>query len=183
MSPLNLSEIQAYLCIFILLFFIYKVNDDLTVEEIASIGAPESGILVSKEIGEEIRNNSKVFKIQGNQVVRKTAEEIEQELFNKRKEQFESEFFSTSLGYIRRKVTMKNGLEKDFLGDLLLPIKAGIEMGQNIKIIAYQEPDFSQESTSEYLESLQEIKNATIEFVQECLNQIVVDFGIENKEE
>ena len=119
----------------------------------------------------------------GNQVVRKTTEEIEQEIFNQRKEQFESAFFSTSLGYIRRKVTMKNGLEKDFLGDLILPIKAGIEMGRNIKVITYQEPDFSQESTNEYMESLQEVKDATIEIVQECLNQIVADFGIEMKED
>ena len=158
----------------------YKVQEDLSLQEIKTIGEHEGEILVSKEIGEQILNNPSLFKIQANKVVRKTAEEIEQELLNKRKEEFESSFFNTSLGYIRRKVIMKNGQEKDFLGDLLLPIKAGLEMEQNIKIITYQKPDFSQEITNEYLESLQEIKIATVQFVQECLNQIVADFGIEN---
>jgi len=95
----------------------------------------------------------------------------------KRQNQFEKEFFNTSIGWIRRQVTMKDGSKKDFLADLLLSVKAGMELGQEVKIITYKTPDFSNEPTSEYIESLQEIKNATSEFIRECLFQTVKDFS------
>ena len=94
-----------------------------------------------------------------------------------RKDKFEKEFFETSLGWIRRQVTMKDGSKKDFLADLLLSIKAGIELGQDVKIITYKTPDYSKEPTQEYIESLQEIKSATSQFIQECLFQTVQDFS------
>ena len=95
---------------------------------------------------------------------------------NQRKEKFQKEFFCTSLGWIRRHVTMKDGSKKDFLADLLLPVNAGMELGQNVEIITYKTPDYSKELNIEYLESLQEIKTATQEFIQECLFQTVKDF-------
>ena len=90
---------------------------------------------------------------------------------------FKQEFFNTSLGWIRHKVNMKDGSTRDFLADLLLSIKAGLELGQQVGIITYKTPDFTQEQTSEYIISLQENKNATPEFIQECLMQTVKDFG------
>ena len=90
--------------------------------------------------------------------------------------ELEKEFFETSLGWIRRKVNMKDGSKKDFLSDLLLQIKAGLELGQNIEIVTYSTPDFSNDLTPEYLLALQVKKNATAEFVQECLMQTVADF-------
>ena len=71
---------------------------------------------------------------------------------------------------------MKDGSKKDFLSDLLLQIKAGLELGQNIEIVTYSTPDFSNDLTPEYLLSLQVKKNATSEFIQECLMQTVADF-------
>lgn len=94
-----------------------------------------------------------------------------------RKEEFEREFFETSIGWIRRQVKMKDGSKKDFLADLLLSIKAGIELGQDVKIITYKTPDYTKEPTQEYIESLQEIKSATLQFIQECLFQTVQDFS------
>lgn len=99
-----------------------------------------------------------------------------QELFNQRKILFNKEFFLTSLGWIRRNVSMKDGSKKDFLGDLLLQIKAGLDLGLNVSVIAYKEPDFSNELTNEYMNSLQETKLANQEFIQECLAQTVKDF-------
>ena len=110
----------------------------------------------------------------GNPIVN---ENYENELIIKRKEQFEQEFFKTTLGWIRRKVNMKDGTTKDFLSDLLLQIKAGIELGQEVVIITYSEPDYTQEITSDYIISLQARKIATPEFIQECLIQTVSDFG------
>lgn len=103
-------------------------------------------------------------------------ESYEQKLQDKRKDKFEKEFFLTSLGWIRRKVRMKDGSLKSFLSDLLIPIKTGMEAGSMVEIITYKMPDFSKEITNDYMVTLQERKNATTDFVQECLNQIVADF-------
>ena len=42
----------------------------------------------------------------------------EEEIEEKQQEQFAKDFFSTSLGYVRRKVHMKDGSTKDFLSDI-----------------------------------------------------------------
>lgn len=99
-------------------------------------------------------------------------------IVQRRQEQFERDFFNTSLGNIRRKVRMKDGTTKDFLSDLLPAIKAGLELKQEVKIITYSTPDFNYELNEEYMISLQEIKYADINFVQECLLQTVRDFVI-----
>lgn len=101
-------------------------------------------------------------------------EEYKEEQAQKRQEQFETEFFNTSLGYIRRKVTMANGDTKDFLTDLLPSIAMGIQLNQPVSIIAYKEPDFTEEITD--LVKYQEVKQATAEFVQECFMQLNNDF-------
>ena len=103
--------------------------------------------------------------------------DYEQEQAEAREKQFNNEFFQTSLGWIRRKVNMKDGSTKDFLADLLLPIKAGLELGQKVVIITYKTPDFTIDYDEEYVISLQERKEATSEFIQECLMQTVADFG------
>lgn len=102
--------------------------------------------------------------------------DYETELAQSREELFKSKFFQTSLGWIRRKVSMKDGSTKDFLSDLLMQIKMGIDAGQEIPIVTYNTPVFSQELTEEYLLSLQANKAATPEFIQECLSQLVSDF-------
>ena len=89
---------------------------------------------------------------------------------------FNKEFFNTSLGYIRRKVNMSTGETKDFLSDLLPVISFGIQSGQTIPVITYSLPDFTQDLTTEYLETLQTVKNVTSEFVQECFLQLSNDF-------
>ena len=100
----------------------------------------------------------------------------EAELAQQRQADFEKAFFETSLGWIRRKVTMRDGSRRDFLSDLLLQIKAGLELGQTVEIIKYSLPDFTQELTPAYILTLQTKKNATTEFIQECLTQTVTDF-------
>ena len=101
----------------------------------------------------------------------------EEEIFNKRKSDFESQFFKTSLGWIRRKVKMRNNAEKDFLSDLLLQIKTGMDMGMDVEIISYRTPDFNQEIDEEYLKTLQTRVIASRDFITECLQQTVKDFG------
>lgn len=103
-------------------------------------------------------------------------EEYEQEQIKLKQEEFKKEFFLTSLGYIRRKVSMSTGETKDFLSDLLPVISMGVQSGQTVPIITYSLPDFSKELTKEYLESLQTVKNVTAQFVQECFLQLSNDF-------
>lgn len=103
-------------------------------------------------------------------------EEYEQEQIQAKQEEFNKEFFLTSLGYIRRKVSMSTGETKDFLSDLLPVISMGVQSGQTVPIITYSLPDFSKELTKEYLESLQTVKNVTAQFVQECFLQLSNDF-------
>ena len=103
-------------------------------------------------------------------------ENLENERIQVKQTQFNQEFFLTSLGYIRRKVSMSTGETKDFLSDLLPVISMGIQSGQTVPIITYSLPDFTQELTTEYLESLQSVKNVTAQFVQECFLQLSNDF-------
>ena len=98
----------------------------------------------------------------------------EQQQADLRRAQFYGDFFSTSLGFIRRKVSMKTGETKDFLTDLLPVISMAVQNLQTVNIIAYKEPDFTQEITD--WESLQEVKQATPVFIQECFNQVSRDF-------
>ena len=101
--------------------------------------------------------------------------EYEAKIIAERQQQFNKDFFNTSLGYIRRKVTMATGETKDFLSDLLPTISMGVQMGQSVTIITYKEPDFTQENI-DWL-SLQENKEVTSAFVQECFLQLSNDFN------
>ena len=98
----------------------------------------------------------------------------EDEKAKEREEQFNKDFFNTSLGYVRRKVSMATGETKDFLSDLLPTISMGIQMGQPVQIIAYDKPDFTQEIID--WEVFQNVKTVTAEFVQECFLQLSNDF-------
>lgn len=93
----------------------------------------------------------------------------------KRQTEFEKDFFNTSLGYIRRKVSMKTGEIKDFLTDLLPVISMGVSSGQQVDIITYQLPNFTKEITD--WTELQTVKQATPQFVQECFIQLSNDFN------
>ena len=81
-----------------------------------------------------------------------------------RKEQFEREFFNTSLGYVSRNVHMKNGDVWNFLKDILPNIIVGAE------IITY-------EPNNDYTELNQLTgKVVTEQFINECKHQLLVDF-------
>ena len=104
----------------------------------------------------------------------------EDEKVKEREEQFNKDFFQTSLGYVRRKVSMATGETKDFLSDLLPTISMGIQMGQPVQIIAYDKPDFTQEITDWTV--LQNVKTVTADFVKECFMQLSNDFKPVNNE-
>lgn len=79
---------------------------------------------------------------------------------------FNEEFFNTSLGYIRRKVTMKDGSTKDFLSDILPLLQVGVP------IISYDKPDFP----TDVMPKQNTDKLVTEEFINECKQQVLKDF-------
>lgn len=68
------------------------------------------------------------------------------------------EFFNTSLGYVKRKVTMQDGTKKDFLTDILPLLEI------NIPILTYTQ-DGEQNKVF-----------VTEEFINECKQQMLKDF-------
>jgi hypothetical protein len=91
-----------------------------------------------------------------------------------RQADFEKAFFNTSLGYVRRSVTMADGSHKDFLSDLLPVISMGVQAGQAVNILTYDEPPFDHdiEDWTEYQHQV----IVTAEFIQECFRQLSNDF-------
>ena len=87
----------------------------------------------------------------------KTPEEQQQE-------QFQREFFNTSLGYVRRNVNMQTGEVKDFLTDIVPRLKVGVP------IITYNIDGTQNTGVI-----------VTEQFINECDNQLLQDFyGKEN---
>ena len=89
-----------------------------------------------------------------------------------REEEFNRNFFLTSLGYIKRQVTMQNGVTKDFITDLI-PLMMDIP---GVPVIVYGKPDFTQEVTEETLLGLQKFVKSTPELIKECRAQAIIDF-------
>lgn len=106
-------------------------------------------------------------------------EQYEEQQKQQRIDRFNAEFFNTSLGYIRRAVNMKDGSHKDFLSDLLPTISMAVQMGQEVKVIAYDMPDFDYEVID--WEQYQHNETVTPQFIQECFLQLSVDFGVVNE--
>lgn len=158
-----------------------KVDSNLNVTDITTIGEQEGYIIVDKATGEDIKANKDWYKIVDDEVVKKSDEEYEQEQADRREVEFNKAFFNTSLGYIRRKVTMQDGSKKDFLSDLVLSIKAGLEQGLDVKILAYDKPSFDKDVKDWTL--YQHAVSATPQFIMECLMQTSNDFLPINEEE
>lgn len=82
----------------------------------------------------------------------------EEEEKQRQMEQFHKDFFNTSLGWVRRKVSMQTGETKDFLADILPILQVGIpiltytEEGEQMKVLV------------------------TEEFIDECKQQVIKDF-------
>ena len=103
-----------------------------------------------------------------------TQEEADEREATQREQEFKTNFFNTSLGWIRRSVTMADGSHKDFLSDLLPAITAAVQAGQGVNIIAYCEPDYSKDVTD--WTQYQTRVAPTLQFLQECLVQLGNDF-------
>lgn len=93
--------------------------------------------------------------------------EYETKQIQARQQAFNKAFFSTSLGYIRREVSMLDGSAKTFLTDMLPLLVVGLP------ILAYNEPDFTQDVN---MVDYQKQVVVTEQFLAECKNQLIIDF-------
>ena len=83
----------------------------------------------------------------------------QEEIAEKQQEKFAKEFFNTSLGYVSRKVHMKDGTIKDFLSDILPLLQV------DVPIITYN------------LDGTQNVGVlVTEQFINECKQQVLKDF-------
>jgi len=157
-----------------------KVDEAFNVFEIDTIGEQTGFFVVTKEVGAEIEENPDMFKIVDNEIVKKSKKEYDKEQEEKREQAFKQAFFITSLGYVRRSVTMADGTKKDFLSDLLPVISMGVQSGTEVHILTYEEPPFDEDITdwTEYQKQV----TVTPQFIQECFLQLSNDFLPINEE-
>lgn len=106
--------------------------------------------------------------------------EYEAKKARERETEFNKAFFNTSLGYVRRSVTMADGSHKDFLSDLLPVISMGVQAGSPVNILTYDKPPFDHdiEDWTEYQRQVV----VTPQFIQECFMQLSNDFLPINEE-
>ena len=135
-------------------------------------------------VSKEVYDNWKMYICSNGEIILNPNYEEEQE--QKRREMFESKFFNTSLGWVRREVHMANGDTKDFLSDLLPSIFIGVSSGTPVTVLTYDAPDFTQDIYQEdewgdiidnvNWTELQHVQVVTAQFIQECLGQLQNDF-------
>ena len=83
-----------------------------------------------------------------------------------RRDYWYANFFQTSLGWVRKKATMKDGSVDDFLTQDLPLLAIGLGQGAEAKVIVYATPDFTQEID---ILALQSYVDVTPQFIMECL--------------
>lgn len=84
-------------------------------------------------------------------------------------------FFETSLGWVRKKATMKDGSVDNFLTDDLPLLAIGLQNGADAKVIVYAIPDFNEEIETQIIES-QSYVSITAQFIMECLQEKQQEF-------
>ncbi len=145
----------------------YEVDTELKVQPITSIGdISKDNFLVSKEIGEKIKENKNHFKIDNGQIVEKTEDEIKKEEIEAKEKQFDELFFYTSLGYVKRTVTFQDGDTANFLTDIVPLLEV------DTPIITYNKPDFENQETPSQNRNVK----VTEIFLTECKKQLLKDF-------
>jgi hypothetical protein len=146
-----------------------KVDNDLNVTDITTIGEQEGYIIIDKITGEDIKVNKDWYKIVDNEVVKKSEEEYEQEQADIREADFKSKFFNIEgFGWYRKQPKgYQSAVESMNVLFNIANVSDGIQAGL---IIFYQEPDFTKEEecTEEWLIEHQIIQPAMAkaEFMQ-----------------
>lgn len=157
----------------------YIVNDDMQPIIVENIGAlPEGFVVITELQANKIKTDDLYYVVSDGKLIKNP--NYEEEKAQIREAEFNNAFFNTSLGYVRRAVTMANGSKKDFLSDLLPVISMGVQSGQQVNILTYDKPPFTEDITdwTEYQNQVM----VTPQFIQECFIQLSNDFLPINEE-
>jgi hypothetical protein len=158
---------------------LYMVNSDMQPKKVEGIGElPEGYAIATEEQAQKILEDDLFYIVQDGVLIQNP--NYEQQKADRREADFNKSFFNTSLGYIRRSVTMADGGHKDFLSDLLPIISMGVQSGQAINILAYDKPPFT-EDVEDWTQYQHQVV-VTAQFIQECFLQLSNDFLPINKE-
>lgn len=139
----------------------YAVNEDKNPCLISTIGAlPEGYIAITYAEAMKMLEDELFYIIQDGKLINNP--NYEEDKQKQEETLFNQNFFHTSLGYVRRKVTMKDGTVRDFLSDILALLQVGVP------ILTYNK-DLTQNKVI-----------VTEEFLAECKQQMLIDFyGVE----
>lgn len=146
-------------------YYIYYENDNLNgCGECLQLTEGVMNIEVSEEVYNLYNETPEKYIYSDDEIVENP--DYAEEQAQARELAFNEAFFNTSLGYIRRKVTMKDNSIKDFLTDILPLLQPGVP------IISYDKPDFTiEEMPKQNIDKL-----VTEEFINECKQQVLKDF-------
>lgn len=115
---------------------------------------PEPYIEITEEEHSEIKSDTENIYF----VTSEGEFETKNRLVVEAEKKFKQEFFKTTIGYIRFNPTFKDGSKKDFVGNCLPNYATQVQLLGSLpanSFLYYDEPDFSQPLTEEYLLSLQ----------------------------
>lgn len=135
----------------------YMVDDSMQPQAVTNFGAlPEGYIPITEAQAQQIIEDDLYYVISDGKLIQNPNYEEEKQA--REDAEFNKQFFNTSLGYVRRAVTMKDGSKKDFLCDILPLLAPGVP------ILTYtRELEQSQVITTE-------------QFINECKQQMLIDF-------
>ena len=158
---------------------LYMVNSDMQPSKVETIGAlPEGYAVATEEQVQKILEDDLYYIVQDGVLIQNP--NYEEDKAARREADFNKSFFNTSLGYVRRSVTMADGNHKDFLSDLLPVISMGVQGGQTVNILTYDKPPFDEDVT-DWTEYQHQVV-VTAQFIQECFLQLSNDFLPINEE-
>jgi hypothetical protein len=126
-------------------------NEILSNSTIPVSDADIQNMEVSETIYNDYSANPDKYYYDNGEIKAKTEQEQKQEILAE-------QFFNTSLGYVRRKVTMKDGTIRDFLSDVLPLLQTGVP------VLTY----------TANLEQNRVL--VTEQFINECKQQMLQDF-------
>lgn len=135
----------------------YIVNNDMKPEVVKEIGPiPEGYVVITDAQAAKIQEDDLYYIVEdGSLIINPNYDEEKQA---REDEEFNKAFFNTSLGYVRRTVTMKDGSTCKFLTDILPQLEPGVPV-------------------LTYTRQLEQSRvQSTEQFIQECKQQLFIDF-------
>lgn len=128
-----------------------KNNEIISCSTLPVSDTDTQNIEVSQTLFSDYMTNPDKYYYENGEIKAKTEQEQKQQILAE-------QFFNTSLGYVRRKVTMKDGTIRDFLSDVLPLLQTGVP------VLTY----------TANLEQNRVL--VTEQFINECKQQMLQDF-------